>query len=92
MVERPVDASTARRADHQRAAEVSVRPVAHASGLADDLIERRMDEVGELDLGDRKEFADSFTVLGKDGERMDALEYQGPIVQVDESVPIEKGA
>jgi RNA polymerase sigma factor (sigma-70 family) len=45
----------------------------------------------QVDLGDRKELADSFTLLGKDGERMGALEYQGPIVQVDETVPIEKG-
>ena len=33
----------------------TVRPVAHPGGLRDDLVERGMDEVGELDLGDRQQ-------------------------------------
>ena len=50
VVKGAVDATAPGHADHQRHAEVAVRPVTHASGLGDDLVEGRMDEVGELDL------------------------------------------
>lgn len=46
----------------------------------------------QVDLGDRKDMADSFTVLDKDGGHVEMLEYKGPIVEVDETAPIEKGA
>ena len=55
VVEGAVDAATARRTDHERHAEVAVGPVAHAGCLGDDLIEGGVDEVGELDLGDRQQ-------------------------------------
>ncbi len=55
VVQGAVDPAAARCADHHRYAEVAVRPVAQSSGLRDDLIERGMDEVRELDLGDREE-------------------------------------
>ena len=52
VVQRPVDAAAPRRADHQGAAEVAVGPVPDPGRLGHDLVERGMDEVGELDLGD----------------------------------------
>jgi hypothetical protein len=55
VIQRAVDAAAPRRTDHERAAEVPVRPVAHPRRLRHDLVERRMDEVGELDLGHRQE-------------------------------------
>ena len=42
-------------ADHHRHAEVAVRAVPDPGGLAHDLVERGMDEVGELNLGYRQE-------------------------------------
>jgi hypothetical protein len=57
VVQRAVHAAAVRRAEHHRQAEVAVRPVTHPRDLRDDLVERGMDEVGELDLGDRDERA-----------------------------------
>jgi hypothetical protein len=45
----------------------------------------------QVDLGDRKDFASSFTVLDKDGGPIKTLEYRGTAVWVDEFVPIEDG-
>jgi RNA polymerase sigma-70 factor (ECF subfamily) len=45
----------------------------------------------QVELGDRKELAETFTVVGKDGEKIETLEYQGPMVQVHENVPIDDG-
>jgi hypothetical protein len=53
VVQRPVDAGPERRPDRDRAAERPVAAVADPRGLLDDLVHRREDEVGELDLGDR---------------------------------------
>ena len=50
-----MDPASAWRADDQRDAEVAVRPVADPRGLRHQLIERRVDEVGELDLRDREQ-------------------------------------
>ena len=52
VVEPAVDPTTEGRPDHERAGPGAVRAVAHARGLADDLVEGGVDEVGELDLGD----------------------------------------
>ncbi len=45
----------------------------------------------QVDLGTRPEFADSFVVLDETGEKVQALEYQGPMAMVDDPVPIELG-
>ena len=45
--------ATERRPDDDRHRPISVRAVARPRGFADDLVEGRVDEVGELDLGDR---------------------------------------
>ena len=50
-----MDPAAAGRADHQRDAEVAVRAIPDARGLRHDLVERGVDEVGELDLGDRQQ-------------------------------------
>ena len=50
-----MDPAPVRGADHHRDAEVAVRSVPEPGGLGDDLVERRMDEVRELDLRDRQE-------------------------------------
>src|SRR5260221_5703721 len=68
MVEAAVDAAAIGRADHDRAAEVAVGAVADAGRLADDLVEGGVDEVGELDLGDR----DGAVHGGPDGDADDA--------------------
>src|SRR5713226_897520 len=47
------DATAERRADRHRDGELASGPVAHLRGLGNDLVERRVDEVHELDLGDR---------------------------------------
>jgi hypothetical protein len=46
----------------------------------------------QVDLGDRKDLAGTFTVVGKDGEKIEMLEYQGPMVMVHENTPIENGS
>ena len=68
VVEPAVDAAAERRADHHRHRPVAVGPVPGAGRLADDLVERRVDEVGELDLGDRQEAVQR----GADGDADDA--------------------
>jgi RNA polymerase sigma-70 factor (ECF subfamily) len=45
----------------------------------------------QVDLGDRKDFADSFVVLDGAGSKLEAIEYQGPIAMVDDPVQIELG-
>ena len=45
----------------------------------------------QVDLGDRREFAESFVVLDAAGEKIEALEYQGPMAMVHDPVPIELG-
>ena len=51
-------AAAIRHADHHRRAEGPVRAVAQAADLADDLVEGRVREVGELHLGDRSQAVD----------------------------------
>ncbi len=53
MIQRAADAAPVRRPNHHRHAELPVRAVAHLGRFVDDLVERRVDEVGELDLADR---------------------------------------
>ena len=53
VVQRAVDAAAVRGADGHRHAVAVVRAVAHPRRLGHELVERRVDEVGELDLGDR---------------------------------------
>jgi len=51
--ERAAHAAAVRRADHERTRVVAVAAIADLRRLTDDLVERRIDEVGKLDLGDR---------------------------------------
>ena len=53
VVQGAVHAATPRGADHEGHAEVAVGAVVDLGRLAHDLVERGVDEVGELDLGDR---------------------------------------
>ncbi len=55
VVEGAVDAAAARSSDHEGARERAVRPVADARRFRDDLVERGVDEVRELDLGHRSQ-------------------------------------
>ena len=55
VVETAVDSAAKRRANDDRHRPVPVRPVTRARRLADDLVESGVDEVRELDLGDRYE-------------------------------------
>jgi hypothetical protein len=52
------DAAAVRRPDHHRAGVLAAAAVAHLRGFADDLVEGRVDEVEELDLGDRAHAVD----------------------------------
>jgi len=52
---RGLDAAAARRAKHQRAGQAPAGAVAQARGVIGQLVDGRMDEAGELDLGDRAE-------------------------------------
>ena len=52
VVEAAVNPTAERRADDDRHGPVAVGAVARPGCLADDLVESRVDEVGELDLGD----------------------------------------
>ena len=47
------NAAAVRGADHHRAGVFAAGAVPHLRGFADDLVEARVDEVEELDLGDR---------------------------------------
>src|SRR5439155_13094779 len=58
VIERAVHTGAPGHADDERYAERVVRPVAHARGLVDDLLEGWRAEVGELDLGHWTEAAD----------------------------------
>jgi hypothetical protein len=53
VIETAADAATIRRAHHHRTRVLARGPPAHLRQFRDDLIERRVDEVDELDLGDR---------------------------------------
>ena len=53
VVQRAVHAAAPRRPHHQRHREVAVAPVVDAGRLRHELVEAGVDEVGELDLGDR---------------------------------------
>ena len=53
MRERAADATAVRCADHQRTGVLAVGAIASLGRLADDLIERRIDEIGKLNFGDR---------------------------------------
>ena len=48
-----MDATTVRDPNRQAATEAVVRPIADLGRLVDDLVDRGVDEVGELDLDDR---------------------------------------
>ena len=48
-----VNAGAIRRAQHHRAGEPPARAITQSRGVIDDLIDRGIDEAGELDLGDR---------------------------------------
>ena len=68
VVQPAVYAAAERSPDDDGHRVVAVGPVPRPRGLADDLVERRMDEVGELDLGDW----DQAVERGADGDADDA--------------------
>ena len=70
VVQRAVDAAAVRRPDDHRHAVAVVRAVAHPGRLGHDLVERREDEVGELDLGDRPQAVDRRADRGADDHRL----------------------
>jgi hypothetical protein len=61
VVEGPVDPPTPRAPHHHGELEVAVGPIPHTSGLRDELVERRMDEVRELDLGNGDQVVEGHT-------------------------------
>ena len=69
VVERSVDPAAVRRADGHRHAVAVVRAVAHPGRLGHDLVERREDEVGELDLRHRAQAVDGGPDGGTDDHR-----------------------
>ncbi|MNT42751.1 hypothetical protein D3C72_1791840 [compost metagenome] len=50
-----VDAGPAGRAHHHRTAQPAARAVAHVAGVVEDVVDGRVDEARELDLGHRLE-------------------------------------
>ena len=70
MIQRAVDAAAARCADHERHTEVSVGAIPDPRRLAHDLIERRVDEVGELDLSDGEQAVQSHPDRDADDARL----------------------
>ena len=84
VVERAVDAAAVRRPDRHRHAVAVVRAVAHPRRLGHDLVERREDEVGELDLGDRPQAVDRGADRGADDHRLGQR-------RVDDAVVAELG-
>ena len=70
VVQRAVDAAAIRRAERHRAREGAVRAEAHARRLGQDLVERREDEVGELDLRHRPQAVDRGADRDADDHRL----------------------
>ena len=84
VVQRAVDAAAVRGADRHRHAVAVVRAVAHPGRLGHDLVERREDEVGELDLGDRAQAVDRRADRRADDHRLGQR-------RVDDAVVAELG-
>ena len=80
VVQRAVDAAAVRRADHHRHAEPVVRAVAHPRRLGHDLVERRVDEVRELDLGDRPQAVHRGADRRADDHRLGQRRVDDPVV------------
>ena len=80
VVERAVDAAAVRGADRHRHAVAVVRAVAHPRRLGHDLVERREDEVGELDLGDRPQAVDRRADRRADDHRFGQRRVDDPVV------------
>ena len=80
VVQRPVHAAAVRRADHHRHAEPVVRAVAHPRRLGHDLVERRVDEVRELDLGDRPQPVHRGADRRADDHRLGQRRVDDPVV------------
>ena len=70
VVEGAVDAAAVWRSDGDGTAEGAVGAIAQARRLADDLVEGRKDEVGELDLRHRPQPVDRRPDRGPDDERL----------------------
>ena len=80
VVEGAVHAAAVRRPHDHRHAEAVVRAVAHPRGLGHELVEGRVDEVGELDLGDRPEAVDGRADRGADDHRLGERRVDDPVV------------
>ena len=80
VVQGAVHAAAVRRADDHRDAEAVVRAVAHPRGLGHQLVEGRVDEVGELDLGDRPQAVDGRADRGADDHRLGQRRVDDPVV------------
>ena len=78
VVERPVDATAVRGPDRHRHAVAVVRAVAHPGRLGHELVERREDEVGELDLGHRAQAVDRGADRGPDDHRFGQRRVDDP--------------
>src|ERR1700694_281372 len=70
VVEPTVDSSAKRRPDHDGHRPVSVGAISGPRGLAHDLVEGGVDEVGELDLRDGNETVQSGTDRDTDDGRL----------------------
>ena len=80
VVQRAVDPAAVRRADGHRDAEAVVRAVAHPRRLGHELVERREDEVRELDLGDRAKAVHRRADRGADDHRLGQRRVDDAIV------------
>ena len=70
MIMPPLDAAPDRGPNHQRRRVLPARSVAHLGQLVHDLIVGRIDEVGELDLGDRPHAIERHTDGASDDPRL----------------------
>ena len=75
VIRAAAQATTVRGADHQRAGGVAVGPKANARGVGNDVVGSGVDEVGELDLGDRPQAAHGHA----HGEARDAELHHGRV-------------
>ena len=77
-----MDTAAVRHADHHRQPEGPVRPIPHATDLADDLVEGGIGEVGKLHLGDRAQAIDRGAHGGAGDHRLGERRVEHPLVAV----------
>ena len=75
-----MDAAAVRRPDDHRHAVAVVRAIAHPGRLGHDLVERREDEVGELDLAHRPQPVDRRADRRADDHRLGQRRIDDPVV------------